>query len=323
MAVTSVDLVHLVESADLPYNEATYVLKYLIKVDDKDTTFATVRDDASVPAYGDQPPAATGVTGVYCTNRSFRLVNPNHRLLWEAEITYESSVYPGVIDGTDTTIVSWGSKPIREVINYDQDGYPIQNAAGDPFNPGVESDVHLLTCQIEREETDVLDPGGNHIVKKYVNSVNQSAITIAGLTIEPETALMESITAVYDPADLKWDFVYNIVIKENDDDWTPYVTKINGQRGLQPRPNYPEGEKNAWLVPVLNAGFQFYKDATVNPPDKVIAKDADGNQLTIPVKLNADGERLDDADEPIWLGFRDRKVEEWSALGLPSVFPTP
>jgi len=315
MAVTDVNLVRLIESADLPYNDANYTLHFFIHTDDKDTQFDVIRDDNNVPAYGDEPPASTGITGVYCTDRRFQLVDPNDRLLWLCEATYKA-VLRDVVTGTDTTVVSWGTRTIRRVFETDKDGEPVVNAVGDPFIPAAEYDIDLLTCRIERDEdSDVV--GGQHKVRDYVNTLNNASITIAGQTFTAGTAKMENVTATYDPALSKWKMAYDITVAKNDPDWTPYrgIAGANQQIAAIPNPT-----ENAWLRRILNAGFN---EGTLDDNNAfvVVPIVSEGEEAKTPHRLLRSGAKAEPSDATVWLGFRDALPVDWTPLALPASYP--
>lgn len=308
MAVTSVDLVRIVQDASTTWEGASYTVQYYVHTDDKDTALLDILNAATLPAFGDE---FSEIPGVYVTNRDFELVNPNNRLLWVVTLQYNNAI-PEVIAGTDTTVVSWGTKVIRRTFDYDEDGKPVVNSVGDPFIPAIEKDIFLLTCRIERDEDDVETGTGDHIVGTYVNTVNDADITVAGVTFLKKTAHMESITADYDPGVGKWKIVYNIVVAKNDPSWQPY-------RGITPAlPFGPNGVENAWLRRVLNAGMREVDGAGNLRPIAV-----DGEEAKDPKRLLASGAKAEPTDDTLWLGFPDKPNASWTPLNLPTAFPTP
>jgi hypothetical protein len=302
MAVTSVNKVRIVESADTTYDGSSYEVLYLVKVDDIDTALVDILNATGIPAFGDE---FDEIEGAYCTGKSADLVGSS-RSVWQVTVVFDNSEDSGVIDGTDTATYTWGTETIRRTFTIDLDENPVVNTAGDPFVPAAETDLHLTTLRVEREE----DTFSGTTIEAYVNSLNSIDVVVSGYTIAAKTGLMKKVGASYDPAKDKWKVTYDITIKKPDLAWA-------SNRPAQAKPNVPAAE-NAWLKRILNAGLR-----QLDPVDnkvKPIIDPESRKDITQPLPLYFDGSHIPPAvvagGFADWLGFREYEAVDWNPLTL-------
>lgn len=173
-------------------------------------------------------------------------------------------------------------------------GLPIENSAGDPYNPRPvvqvpNDEIILVRRQSSVDLTRNADKG----------KVNDVAFTLVGVSIPPFCAML---------SDYRFEPVY-------DDDGNveydvTYAFKTNYKKNQA-------GTVIGFKLELLNAGFRFL----TTPNDKTTARDYvndDGSTPIEPVKINADGTIPATAN---YKEFLIHETEDFGAWGLPTAWP--
>jgi len=180
--------------------------------------------------------------------------------------------------------VEWSWDVSTEAIDIDaQDGEPILNTAGEPFDPPITREVADLVLTITRAEP-TYDPNK---AMKFKNVLNKTAF----LGIEAGKARCFPISArkVYEgPNDIFWRVTYRFGFRSD-----------------------------TWNQRVLCQGFR-QKTGTNAAGEATYEQILDdvGNPLSEPVNLGITGQVLAANQSPLWLSFAKYPREDFSELGL-------
>lgn len=300
MAVTTVNKVRVVESANASVGEDSYDVMYHVTVDDKDTPLSEVLGASGVPQIGAE---FSEIPYNYCVDQKAELIGST-RLKWNVTVTFSNK---------PTTKYSWGTKTRRLTLVEDKGTRePITNTAGEPFSPAMTTDVHMLTCRIEREE-----PTGNGLngtftpnnIVDFINTVNSDQIELdvlgAPYTLPAYSGLMEGMTASWNQSKQVWNVTYDITIRKEDPYW-----------------NNSDVENNAWKRRIMDVGLRELDVDTgkLKPIHDYIA----GSPTTKPVRLDGNGAAIREttSQDPtnltatVWLGFQEFDESPWHTLAL-------
>lgn len=274
-----------------------------------DNTITILNDRQSVPdkiplvleEHPDEP--AIVVNSVIPSRRD----PSNDRLNWRVSVNYlpkesgfelvDPNAEPGVVLPTDLPpVISYGfvphSRPVTQAYGpgepREAPTVPIQNSAGQPFNPTIEQEFDNLLIRIQRNEpTEDFFP---QLLLEFRNTINDRGITVAGIELNPKEGLIREIPAVrrFDQEGSEyWEVAYEIEV-----DFTTHIREI------------------------LDQGFY-----EVGPPLKAIPDDA-GKDVTEPVNLNGFGLELVPPPAAVYLKFQTYFAADWDILDLPFDFTT-
>ena len=171
---------------------------------------------------------------------------------------------------------------------------PIDNTANDPFDPPVMKNVSNLVITITRHESEsFFDPV---VVKQFKDTINEVAITIAGVPIEAKQGRMKRIASTK-MVDRLGKTVFNVT----------YEIEV---------------EPETWDVKVLNQGYYYLNGGVAADKRRILEQDIGSttdnptDPVTQPQKLDSAGEILGTGDT-VWLPFQLYFARKWGALDLP------
>lgn len=171
-------------------------------------------------------------------------------------------------------IVRWGTAAVTKSVLEDRNGAAIKNAAGAPYEAGLEVETGHLTLTVVRNELAALfDPV---IMNEYVFKTN----LLQWNGFETDRVLLTSIETgdrAYDRGVFYFPVTYQFKIAP--------AFKTHARR-------------------VLNAGWYYLTAANDFTKKKVFTDDTTGRQLSTPGLLKADGTKLEPfLDAPVYLNF--------------------
>lgn len=201
---------------------------------------------------------------------------------WEVPVTYERPSGDVLAEDPldDKVRVSWGVRLVEEVVTWDKDGNPIDNSAGEPFDPPLMEEVAILTVRIVRNEATY----GAADAFSYANAVNSSACTIAGLQVGARKARCLGIpgdNATRNGIDY-WQKTYEFEFK-----------------------------MATWDRRPLDLGMYY-----LSAGEPLTFKDDEGAPMQVPQLLDGAGAA---GATPVFLTFRTKAEKSFGALGLGSV----
>ncbi len=169
---------------------------------------------------------------------------------------------------------------------------PINNSAGDIFDPTFSDTKYNMLIKIVRGEKDEdFDPNNLEI---YRNSVNYDPVVIADIEIEPYKGWMREISA-----DKRWD--------ENNDVWWEVTYQI-------------EIDDENHLLKALDRGFYQFTGVGQTTKEHIVI--SDGTKTKTPLKLDGSGRWIGAVVNPaaysVYLGFLTKWPAKWESLELPS-----
>ena len=252
-------------------------------------TEATIANHASTPDLGDSHP---NNSFAICVGRQIKQVDGSN-YDWIVTVRYATD-WETVETETDPTdfrpVVSWGTQFVQTVLTKDVvTDEAIVNTAGDPFDPPLMTDRPLTTCNVVGNFTAI--PTWLFSLR---NKVNDSALTIRGVTVAAELALIRNLSisdARYKNGTIYYRVELELLIDE-------------------------DGHK----VKVLNDGMHEL-DTTRTGDEKRTHIMFDGEPISQPVPLDADGKRISSDDLPasaVILDFYQYATADFSVLNLPA-----
>jgi len=173
--------------------------------------------------------------------------------------------------------ISWSTHSVVETIVKDKDGAPIENSVNDRPDPGLTQEKHYPQVTIMRYERNY------SIVKAmdYMDTVNETAMSIAGYPIAVEQALLTKYIGVEVEIDGDecWECTYEIMFKD------------------------------AWTIEILDQGLYALNESGVKTRIQINGEDAVEPQM-----INGDGIVT---TTPNYLTFRVHERKDFGPLGLP------
>jgi len=221
--------------------------------------------------------------------------------IWQIEVNYEVIKGEGPHDTEDETedpcdkrpVVRFGSAPYQKIVTkayqvgdeYGIPTQPIQNSAGDPFDPPIQEEINrpVIHCEYNVRK---FSPALKLMLE---GSINQEAVTVAGIRIPARKARISLLEAnpLYDDYDnLYWQMTIEL--------------ELNGE-GFNHR--------------ILDQGF-YYLTGSPAVKKEITAKDKDGADVAVtePQKLNGTGGI---GTTPVYLEFQTKWPLIWKSLNLP------
>lgn len=197
----------------------------------------------------------------------------------------------------DRPDIRWGERTVRLPVRVDIDGNPIQNSAGQPFDPLPEEDFRIVIYEYSHNVASI-DPSRTN---EYRGAVNNDNLVIGGLPVEPFQARMGSIEHQNAERNGIRYWRESITVEIVDDHRLTLVDeglmKKSGIAGGPGDPHYIGGNEDA-VVPML---------------------DDFGNPIFEPTLLNGNGEPLGGGN-PVLLRFNTaaKPLKPFGILGLPT-----
>ena len=179
---------------------------------------------------------------------------------WTVTAGYKVAEQSKEDPGDDSYKLSWSSEIYQEPVFKDADGDGVMNSAGDYFvDPPVQRDAVQLIAKIKQNYTTIPD-----VILSLQNTVNDSAITIGGLSIDERLARMTRVEV---------------------SDW-----KKRGNYKYYTVSFEIHIKKEGWRPEILDAGLR-----EIDPDDDTKRKhiqDDEGEDVTSPVPLDGEGKKL-------------------------------
>ncbi len=234
--------------------------------------------------------------------RQASMVDPGSRLVWHVTVHYEIQ-RGSTFSGTDKTPVPTDEQPqIRfgsvarnlavqasfdtvDIVGLPQT--PIENSAGDPFDPPLDQDQSNLVIFIQRNETS--EDFSPDIITDFKDTMNVKAIAVAGISIGALQGLFRDISAdrMFDAEGTQyWSVTYQVEV-----DRKTHVRAVL-DRGFN----------------ILGAGPGFGVSAIL---------DNDLKPVNEPRKLDGAGAELAAGADPVYLDFQTYDTTNWEILALP------
>lgn len=286
----------------------------------------SVQTVSGLPAVGSD---TSGVSGYKVESITFRQ-DSERSLVWHADVSNkrkslssETEDFPGRIFKR-----TWGSKSIQKDMVIDAQGRQVKNSAGEPFEsvPSVEIVVPSITIETVQSSSPA------SLIEGYSGTVNNSAITICGISIQPRAGRIVITGGDSDDENYPYSVAYQIDIMTNpvnEED----STLLYGPSGAS------YGETGGLLelgydVGLLNCGYTYnYNDERLrfydNPsstgirPDGTNAGEGGGidpallEPSTVPMPIGANGEDRREYGDSYTIVFQRYRGTDWSALHLP------
>lgn len=288
MSVTSVNEARLKRKGnDTPKDGYKFSRAFLVTTNDINDGPEDIMENAALPKIGDQYP---GMSYMRAVNRDCETYEDDFH--WYVLIDYMINNSLEVVRTNDRPKISFFSAAHEKVAEKayqdgDEEGKPtkpIENSAKDPFDPPVITDKRNLVISITRNES--LGQFNANTIASIENTLNSSAMTIAGVSIAVHEGYMRTIKADSQYDNTGWPFY--VVTYEIEVDRETHVQKVLDRGFYELSGGYP--------VPI---------------------KDAEGNKKDEPTKLDGNGVALINEEEPVYLSYRIKPEASWSALGLP------
>lgn len=181
MAIVEVRLVK--EDGHLDANGAHYTETYYVRSDSATESVASILTASfggvSIPAMRAAHPddASAKVTKV----GSARPLGGPATTKWNVTVQYDDITSDTPEDNplNDPVRISWGHRTYTEVLEEDIHGNPIDNSAGDMFDPPLEQASHGLTLRVVRNEASFSASEAHD----FADTINSNSCTICGLSI--------------------------------------------------------------------------------------------------------------------------------------------
>jgi hypothetical protein len=210
---------------------------------------------------------------------------------YRVEVVYESPP-PGETFGDpvlDDPVVRFGGRNVTAIAIQDKDGNAILTSSREWFNPPYEIETHPSVIGIERN----LATASSATMRQYRDSVNSVGITIVGHALNARQGLLVNweASSFRRSGYFRWRHSYTIEIADG-----------------------------TWDVELLDQGLCYIDSNNVQRRIKV-----EGEPVEEPKRLDGAGTPLAFDALPsasVFLAFRIRSEQDWSALDLPTVLPT-
>lgn len=222
-------------------------------------------------------------TASFCTSISAAVAgSTDDGCQWDVTVEYSPS------DGSPTfppnpvehpLKLSWGSQLVEVPVNYDRDGDPIQNSAGDFFDPTPTVMKYLILLNIVRNEA-TFSPT---LAQTWKGTVNDATFTIAGEDFDPGTVKIADITS---------ELSYNAECG--------WYWPVTYQMEIDP---------DGWKSKLLDQGMR----TLVSGAKKAIADDS-GKEVSTPELLDGSGVKLAVGADPVVLEFDVLPESDFSLL---------
>ena len=283
--MATVQTVHLVQiTAESGFEgssrTATYRVIYDTQPDDPGSALSADDTTTAIPALGASFP---GIALMTVRSKSAQY-DQHHPRMVHVVVNY-SDVFDELTEDPDPLArpadITWSTVQYDVPFEVDADDTAVLNSAGDPFDPPPTEPQYRLQCTIEKNVA-THDPDDAF---SFINTVNNGAITIAGVPVTAGQALLTEWRATSE--------------REGD---TAYV-----------RVAFVIQFAASFDREILDRGFYFL-DGT----DKRAILDDDGEPFSEPQLLDGSGAVT---DTPTFLEFAGKAQTNWATLGLPTTFP--
>jgi len=219
-----------------------------------------------------------------------RLSSPPGPMTFDVEVTYSNKPSYCTIEAAGVYInpcdqpwdVEWFTEYLSDRVDEDIYGYPIVNANKEPPDPPLQEDVKVLGLRIRRAQAD-----WNHaLMSQYANAVNNDWFLgyAPGIVLCKEIGARRMRQGYFFFWDASFVFLFN-----------------------------PLG----WKRKVRHEGMRMkVYNWTTSKFDIVEATDDNGDKVSQPVLLDAEGIKLEKGQTATWLNFETKRYMNFSALGI-------
>src|SRR5579883_3503325 len=177
--------------------------------------------------------------------------------------------------------IKFSRKERRKVLEKDAaSGAAITNSAGDPYDPPLEVDRSNLVINLTYWKLPSATPFSS--IQQYFNTLNQSSLTVLGVTYPPKTLKMVDLGLT-----LVWDN------SSAGGGQASLFVEHNMQLEVAP---YEYGAQQTWDVTVLNAGKRELKSGKLVP----VNDKQTGQPVHQPVPLKSDGTQCGPTDTKVY-----------------------
>ena len=213
------------------------------------------------------------------------------RLNWHVTANYKTRTYRARGGSEEENpleeppSVSWGFRSYTEPIYRDKDNVPIENSAGDTYDPTITEEVFNLEVTIIRNEV-TYDPD---LAIEYINTMNDDVVIIAGHSAVTNTARLNEYSAQK--------------AEKNGIDYWIVTYRV-------------EFDEDTFVREVIDQGFRIKDGSTM----KRIMENVDGSSsetpVTEPVKLDGFGGKLVVGLAAHYQTFRTLEEKDFDVLNL-------
>jgi len=272
------------------------------QITEAEALFATDPNSGNtVPSIGDPHPDYSNALVVSSDAEN---IDDGESFVWEVTATYEGYGITTQDPNTVRATVLFGSAQYSQVIEKDSNGDPIENSAGDPFDPPIQQEDSRLRISVTQKMTsEVFSPS---LIKFFENSVNLDAIRIGGVDIEPKFARILDIELV--PGS------YQNTLGELKEFFTArFEIEVIPQ----------QVSATGYVRQLLDAGFnELYEEGEEIKQRAIMVQTDDGESVpaTEPQKLDGEGKRYIPStgqDKGIYLEKETYLPLEWKNLTFP------
>lgn len=275
-------------SSTMTRDGRNYVERYIVQLTyPVPGTAWAARTHALLPTFGD----AHGEDTYATVTRKVATGEPEDRQTWHVDVTYEtpSAIWLPMNENPllDDVKVQWSQATYTKVYEKDKDGNPVEDPAGQPYDPPITEDCHYLVLNLTRNEAS-FDPD---TAEEYTDSVNSSPIVLYGKTIGARQGKLTQWTAenAYRNGTYYWIVHYQIEVFASKWD------HIIGRFGLK----------------YLTSGGDIRDTYPDDEPE------VGGLEIRSPIKLDSDGTYQTDQSAAVGYDtWRLRKEKDWSTLSL-------
>ena len=281
---------------------------WLMQTNSAFESMATLIAYGVLPEYLDPHPQSPAAT---LRKLTYKTAAPTNTAKGAFHVTANYSSAPLSQDDRDKAIqdptarpakIAVKAKQVMESYNKDIDGYFICNAAGDESDPPLERPVTRWVFSVMKNVAVIpawfLD---------YEEAVNDADFEIKGVIVTKGCAKLSGITISDDMVENDITFMqlaFEVEVKAA-------PTGINVKDGRDPETDFtPEG----WTTLLLNQGL---RERDPDSPIKVTnMTDYNGDQLTSPALLEADGSKMEnpDSSSAIYLAWKTLNARDFSVL---------
>lgn len=270
----------------------TYTRQFVVETSGPAVGPLAVRSASGIPQPGtfytnglaESDPDYEWDAGAFVTSVEASMDSGSGGIQWTVTVNYgpyDANEFSG--DPTTWKIkVTIGGEHTEKVLYFDQDGVPVRNSAGDPFDPPFALDDSRSTLTVTRNE--LVSTFDLTLAELMRDGINQNAWN----GFDAHTVKCGIITTSdpqYDSFNQRW--YYTVTY--------PYTINRDG-----------------WKVKLLDAGCNELNEAE----DAAIPIMNGGQQVSDPVPLDGTGHRLPVGETPVTLEFNGYKVVDYDIFNL-------
>jgi hypothetical protein len=254
-------------------------------------------------------------TGLYVEGYAWRHLGIGSKA-WECTVKYKRSTSrAGASSGDPSTrilLMEWGfSGGSGDLVADATTGRPVKNAAGDPFDSVPQRD-EVYPCVRYGYKEKNFNPA-----RIWLNNcINQSAVTVLGVTFPPHTCRLKvECRKNLDADDFPYEWTYTF---EGRDCWVESAQLIDIAGGAPQTVYETDGDKSniGWDLAIAECGFNYILNGE---KVKFTIPDDQNNQVepSLPQFLDTSGAPLSPTADPIF-----RVVRAYKEADLSGIAPT-